>query len=193
MWSPAADTIAFSEGGVEVMRITDTANVGIGTNAPAVKLEVSSATGSATPTPTEIRISTTTNASDYSMVSPWGRLSFYSADTSDSGPKVQAAIDAISDTTAGGRMSMVFSSVVTGGTLTERMRINSGGIVGIGTASPDGTALLDVSSTTKGFLPPRMTTTQRDAISSPPNGLMLYNSTTDKLQVRAAGAWVDLH
>jgi hypothetical protein len=193
MWSPAADTIAFSEGGIEVMRITDTANVGIGTTAPAVKLEVSSATGSATPTPTEIRISTTTSASDYSMVSPWGRLSFYSADSSDSGPKVQAAIDAISDTTAGGRMSMVFSSVVTGGTLTERMRINSGGIVAIGTASPDGTALLDVSSTTKGFLPPRMTTTQRDAISSPPNGLMLYNSTTDKLQVRAAGAWVDLH
>jgi len=172
----------------------DTNNrLGVGTATPAVKLEVSSAAGSATPTPTEIRISTTTNASDYSMVSPWGRLSFYSVDTSDSGPKVQAAIDAISDTTAGGRMSMVFSSVVTGGTLTERMRINSGGIVAIGTASPDGTALLDVSSTTKGFLPPRMTTAQRDLISSPPNGLMLYNSTTDKLQVRAAGAWVDLH
>jgi hypothetical protein len=76
---------------------------------------------------------------------------------------------------------------------TEAMRITSGGIVAVGTNSPSAAARLDVSSTTAGFLPPRMTTTQRDAISSPPNGLMLYNSTTDKLQVRAAGAWVDLH
>jgi hypothetical protein len=76
---------------------------------------------------------------------------------------------------------------------TEAMRITSGGIVAVGTNSPNAAARLDVSSTTAGFLPPRMTGTQRDAISSPPNGLMLYNSTTDKLQVRAAGAWVDLH
>jgi len=77
--------------------------------------------------------------------------------------------------------------------LTEKMRITGGGVVGIGTISPSAAARLEVSSSTSGFLPPRMTTTQRDAISSPPNGLMLYNSTTDKLQVRAAGAWVDLH
>ena len=76
---------------------------------------------------------------------------------------------------------------------TERMRITSAGLVGIGTTSPSAAARLDVSSTTSGFLPPRMTTAQRDAISSPPNGLMLYNTSTDKLQVRAAGAWVDLH
>ena len=37
------------------------------------------------------------------------------------------------------------------------------------------------------------TTTQRDAISSPNNGSVLYNSTTNKLQVYANGAWADLH
>jgi hypothetical protein len=37
---PAADTIAFSEGGAEVMRIASTANVGIGTTSPAAKLDV---------------------------------------------------------------------------------------------------------------------------------------------------------
>lgn len=40
MWSPAADTIAFSEGGVEVMRINSSSNVGIGTSSPSEKLTV---------------------------------------------------------------------------------------------------------------------------------------------------------
>lgn len=62
-----------------------------------------------------------------------------------------------------------------------------------GTATPDTKAALTVTSTTKGFLPPRMTSTQRDAITSPTAGLMLYNSTTNKLQVRTNVAWVDLH
>lgn len=51
---------------------------------------------------------------------------------------------------------------------------------------------LEIKSTTKTLLNARMTTTQRDALTAV-NGMMLYNSTTDKLQVYAAGAWVDLH
>jgi hypothetical protein len=75
----------------------------------------------------------------------------------------------------------------------ERIRIDAAGRVGIGTSAPDASSLLDVTSTTGGVLFPRMTGTQRDAIGSPANGLVLYNTTTNKLQVRAAGAWVDLH
>ena len=48
--------------------------------------------------------------------------------------------------------------------------------VGIGTASPDAAAALDVSSTTQGFLPPRVTAAQRNSISNPPAGLMLWCS-----------------
>ena len=46
--------------------------------------------------------------------------------------------------------------------------------VGVSTANINPSAQLDVSSTTKGFLPPRMTGAQRDAIANPAQGLMLY-------------------
>jgi len=46
--------------------------------------------------------------------------------------------------------------------------------VGIGTTTPDASAALDVTSTTQGFLPPRMTKVQLEAIASPVEGLMVY-------------------
>ncbi|PSK91262.1 beta strand repeat-containing protein [Taibaiella chishuiensis] len=62
--------------------------------------------------------------------------------------------------------------------------------------APDGSAMLEVTSGTgnnKGLLLPRMTTTQRNAITSPANGLMIYNTTTNQAQVNtgtpAAPVW----
>jgi hypothetical protein len=63
--------------------------------------------------------------------------------------------------------------------------------VGIGTTSPNAAALLQIDSTTKGFLPPRMTTTQRNNISSPPEGLVIYNTTTHTLQFYNGSNWYD--
>lgn len=51
---------------------------------------------------------------------------------------------------------------------------------GIGTTNPDQSAKLDVSSTTKGFLPPRMTAAQRLAISNPATGLMVFQIDGNK-------------
>jgi len=65
--------------------------------------------------------------------------------------------------------------------------------VGIGTTTPAASAQLDVSSTTKGLLPPRMTTSQRNAIVSPANGLIIYNSTTNSLEIRYSSSWVSLN
>jgi Flp pilus assembly pilin Flp len=63
--------------------------------------------------------------------------------------------------------------------------------VGIGTTSPETTSILDLTSTTKGFLPPRMTSTQRDAIASPVAGLMIWCTETLELQVYNGTRWIN--
>lgn len=63
------------------------------------------------------------------------------------------------------------------------------GSVGVGTASPDGSAILDVTSTTKGMLFPRMTTAQRNAITSPATGLVIYNTNTNCYDVYFGTSW----
>lgn len=54
---------------------------------------------------------------------------------------------------------------------------------------PSSKAVLDLISTTKGALLPRMTTTQRDAITSVPTGLIVYNTSTNKLNFYSGSAW----
>lgn len=61
--------------------------------------------------------------------------------------------------------------------------------VGIGTNTPANSAILDVSSTTSGLLPPRMTAAQRNAIASPANGLIVFDIDSAALMLRSAGGW----
>ncbi len=51
--------------------------------------------------------------------------------------------------------------------------------VGIGTNTPDASSILEVQSTTQGVLVPRMTTAQRLAITTPANGLLVYDTNFD--------------
>jgi hypothetical protein len=53
---------------------------------------------------------------------------------------------------------------------------NTSGDVGIGTSSPSASAILDLTSTSKGVLIPRMTTAQKSAISSPSTGLLIFQT-----------------
>jgi hypothetical protein len=179
----------------ERMRITAAGDVGIGTSSPSARLHiVNSSLGN------QLRLQDVTTdvtrkygaiASAHYTNSEEG----LSLITGDSGLSTSAVYIGGGVSTLNAASVIQFYTAANNTTLagTERMRIDSSGNVGIGTSSPNAAARLDVSSTTSGFLPPRMTTAQRDAIVSPPNGLMLYNTTTDKLQVRAAGSWVDLH
>ncbi|MFQ5834305.1 MAG: hypothetical protein ACE5HR_00065 [bacterium] len=67
-----------------------------------------------------------------------------------------------------------------------------GSNVGIGTLTPAASAQLEMVSTSKGFLPPRMTEVQRDAISSPAAGLVVYvtdGTNPNKLHFYNGTAW----
>ena len=70
---------------------------------------------------------------------------------------------------------------------------DNGTSVGIGTVTPDASAILDLSATTKGFLPPRMTETERLAIASPTIGLMVYQTDEpDGVYVYKAAGWIQM-
>ena len=75
---------------------------------------------------------------------------------------------------------------------TRPLCINKNGnevIIGQSTATTNASSILTCVSTTKGFLPPRMTTTQKNAIGTPATGLIVYDTTLNKLCVRTASAW----
>ena len=80
----------------------------------------------------------------------------------------------------------IFTTVAT---MAQSVGINADG------GAPNASAMLDVSSTTKGFLPPRMTYTQRQAISTPAQGLIIYCTdcgTYGETQVYNGTTWTNM-
>jgi hypothetical protein len=168
IYFPAADTIAFTEGGVESMRIDSSGNVGIGTSSPTVPLTVGDSTATnvtnlnalfSTNTGTGANIvvrksndtaGVTANitfvrsrgtAASPTVVSSGDNISNLVFSAYDGTNYITAAqITSAVDTTPGtndmpGRL--VFSTTADGAaTVTERMRIDSSGNVGVGTTAP---------------------------------------------------------
>jgi hypothetical protein len=76
-------------------------------------------------------------------------------------------------------------------------KVNTSGTItaagmGLGVSAPNASAILEASSTTQGFLPPRLTTTERDAIASPAAGLTIWNSTNTQLEVYDGSYWKNM-
>jgi hypothetical protein len=184
IFSPGADTIAFSEGGVEVMRIDASGNLGLGTTPNA---------WGSTWKASQVSVSALANNFGSSASLNLVNNVFYDSAGASRYIGTGFATRYVQTYFTGEHQWFNAPSGTAGdvATLTERMRIDSIGRVGIGTAAPNASALLDVTSTTSGFLPPRMTTTQRNAIATPADGLVVYNTTIGALEVRQAGQWVN--
>jgi len=85
-----------------------------------------------------------------------------------------------------------FATTPSGSTTASiRMEIATDGRVAIGSSTPTASAALDIQGTTGALLLPRLTTTQRNALTAT-NGMVIYNSTTTQLEAYENGSWVDL-
>lgn len=100
----------------------------------------------------------------------------------------------INNTGKGGPGGFRFDNI-NGQTSTTLMTISGSGNVGIGTDSPNTSAILELSSTTQGFLPPRLTLEQRNAMQAPVEGLVIWCrncAASGELQVFNGAKWTNM-
>jgi hypothetical protein len=171
--------LSFGTNNTERMRIDASGSVGIGTASPARKFHTAVVAAPAAAQSSKVGLLIQNGDGTGTSGSPNSAIIQFAYDPASPRAYIEA-----------GTLGNDFLAF--GYETTERMRIDASGNVGIG-GTANAAAILDAASTTKGFLPPRMTTAERDAISSPPAGLVLYNTSTNKLQVRTNTAWADLH
>lgn len=79
-----------------------------------------------------------------------------------------------------------------GGTIQMNIDPNGGVVIGNGISFANTSSILDITSTTKGFLQPRMTTTERNLITGPATGLTVYNTTSNTIDYYNGTSWISL-
>ena len=165
----AADQVAISTGGTQKAVVDASGNVGIGTASPSTYGKFAVAGQS----------SLGVDQADYANV--LGSSGTVRVETAGSSTNPNLAFS------TKGTGAVYFWRGGYGTTISAI--IDGSGNVGIGTASPNASAILDAQSTTKGVRMPNMTTTQKNAISSPAAGLMVFDTTLAKLCVYSGSAW----
>ena len=178
-------------------------NVGIGTSAPAERLTVKGATSNGGG---DIASFYNSNNALKSEITDRGEQRWYIQDATNAergsiSYTVPTGVPGIAFLDASGTSRSDFRHVTGGGFAlaagsgsgipTEWMRLTASGNLGIGTTSPGASNLLELSSTTKGFVLPRMTKAQRDAIATPVAGMAVYQTdNTPGLRVYNGTNWM---
>jgi hypothetical protein len=148
-------------------------NVGIGTTTPATKLEVRNNNRS------DIKIRSNNYTNDTSM------LIFSNRNGIEQGTDftIRSLLE----------MGLFFSSSsdLLANTSDSILVMNPQGRIGVG-GLPASSAILDIKSTNKGVLIPRVTTAQRTAITSPAKGLLVFDSNTESFWFFTSGGWTEL-
>ena len=175
-WYTRLDFFDYNYNNAAVLSVLDTGNVGIGTANPGARLEVYSPRTSATSADSFILNDNVTGGQTNGV----GK---FIASYSNSGNSV-SKIGFLETDGTNNNTSIAFYTAPTAGGLAERMRINQGGNVGIGTTAP--AVKLDIDGTDAVRIPSG-TTLQRPA--SPANGMMRLNTTTGKLEYYNNGGW----
>lgn len=87
------------------------------------------------------------------------------------------------------KISVIMSQNADMNVLRSIQRALSTNSLSIGSAGPTASALLELKSVNKGFVLPRMTTAQRDAIVNPVAGMLIFNTTTGVVNFHNGAAW----
>jgi hypothetical protein len=82
---------------------------------------------------------------------------------------------------------------VWGNHLGNVMTLYKNGSLELGSAGVHQSALFQMNSTTKGFLPPRMTNSERDAVQSPAEGLTIFNTSSQTMDVYTSSGWKQIN
>jgi len=183
--------ILFRQNGIERMRIDSSGNVGIGATTMTAKLHVKAVGALSTDVTLRIRNSAdtadlfTVNGDGGVIIGGVAKMSCSATVLTVTRPDNVGAGFPFSNglNTAYGEFRWKDASGA------DLARVSGTGSFIIGGTTPNASSLLDITSTTKGVLFPRMTTTQKNAIATPASGLVVYDTTLGKLCVRGAASW----
>jgi uncharacterized protein (TIGR02145 family) len=190
-WMANGSDISFSNG-----------FVGIGTSSPLLNLQVQGRIGSGYGSSSSAAYVFGSGSENTGLSSPDSKTIAFIINGSESGrfywngnfgigiTAPAYKMDVAGDINASGNLRqngipVTFSQWATNG---ASISYNSGN-TGIGITNPNNSAVLDLTSAGKGFLPPRMNTAQRAAIVSPAEGLVIYNTDDKTLNVFNGTSW----